>query len=179
MKLVHNTAHSIGNAYSIIVNKIPKPTFDKLTNTRDEQYSKQFTTSLLLDMPPTEHIRFLPKVEALEDMDNVVFSVPDDVMKWIEEAPLVNIATGSVSKIETDKYDAILDTLSQKLDEMKRDNVALHEAMEAQRKQYEQQLEASRKVQDQLQKDNQEAMRRMQEAMSHQGRDPRPVCTVQ
>eukprot|EP01105_Mastigella_eilhardi_P000289 TRINITY_DN1038_c1_g3_i6.p2 TRINITY_DN1038_c1_g3~~TRINITY_DN1038_c1_g3_i6.p2 ORF type:complete len:308 (-),score=109.78 TRINITY_DN1038_c1_g3_i6:304-1227(-) len=163
MKLVHDAAPAIGNAYSIIVNKIPCNTQRKLAT--DDDTRKEFLASLLLDMPPTGHVAFLPKVEELEDADNVVFTFPPNVLQFINAAPVVDIPIESVKKIETDMYESMLGKLSEQLDQMKHDNATLRATMEKQREQYAQELEASRKRQEELQKENKEAMEKMQKAM--------------
>eukprot|EP01105_Mastigella_eilhardi_P000290 TRINITY_DN1038_c1_g3_i7.p1 TRINITY_DN1038_c1_g3~~TRINITY_DN1038_c1_g3_i7.p1 ORF type:complete len:273 (-),score=80.87 TRINITY_DN1038_c1_g3_i7:330-1148(-) len=148
MKLVHDAAPAIGNAYSIIVNKIPCNTQRKLAT--DDDTRKEFLASLLLDMPPTGHVAFLPKVEELEDADNVVFTFPPNVLQFINAAPVVDIPIESVKKIETDMYESMLGKLSEQLDQMKHDNATLRATMEKQREQYAQELEASRKRQEEL-----------------------------
>jgi len=118
INLVLEAAESIGSYYSIIINKLPKPTYEKLS--ASEEMRLALRTGLLEGLKfPTANIYFAKKDAALDDEDDVLVELDPILRQFIEQARPVEI--DSVKSIDVQDFEKLFEKLSAQMEELKND----------------------------------------------------------
>jgi GTP-binding protein EngB required for normal cell division len=133
MKLVLDSVPQVGHNYSIVINKVPKKTIDSIESKPHDR--KVLITAINQDLPTTPFIFFNKRNVDLEDADDVVVA-NTELSNFLLTMKPVAIAPDTVQPIKYQQFDEITEKLSQQLDEMKRDNKKLEEAVRKQEEEY-------------------------------------------
>lgn len=138
MKLILDASPEITN-YSIIVNKATSKWVEQI---KQPEVLAPWITVLMSGLPKvTSSIHFMSRDEDLEDMDNVKYNAPKDVIDFVENAPGMKINSASVKAVSTSEFDKMRELnanlqreLERSKEKMKAETARVEQAMKAQMK---------------------------------------------
>jgi len=96
IETVLQSCPSIGNNYGIIINKQPEKTIEGLEEHLDEVKAKLFQSP---SVPATDFVHINPHFEALHDEQNVFQAASDELKRWLDTMPRINILPANVGRI--------------------------------------------------------------------------------
>eukprot|EP01106_Pelomyxa_sp_JSP_P003242 TRINITY_DN1487_c0_g1_i8.p1 TRINITY_DN1487_c0_g1~~TRINITY_DN1487_c0_g1_i8.p1 ORF type:complete len:247 (+),score=41.00 TRINITY_DN1487_c0_g1_i8:244-984(+) len=126
MSLVHQAATEIGNNYSIIVNKL---TDDVVRAIETGENKKFLMASLLEGLPPTDKVGLFRKVAELEDKPNSDWPLPEYIINFFREAPLVKLTSSKVTPINEDRYEGLVQQYSAQIQLLTADKAQVERAL--------------------------------------------------
>lgn len=134
MKLVLSAAPEIGSDYSIIINKLPPSTVQKLHD--NDLDRRELITTLNDGLPGTTSFYYNMRYSELEDATDKIIPLDPNLLAFINFAKPIFINPQHVNAIEYNKYEKIKSMLSKQLEEMKMDNKLMRRKMEEQEQRF-------------------------------------------
>eukprot|EP00026_Physarum_polycephalum_P007352 Phypoly_transcript_07411.p1 GENE.Phypoly_transcript_07411~~Phypoly_transcript_07411.p1 ORF type:complete len:316 (+),score=76.97 Phypoly_transcript_07411:656-1603(+) len=144
IQLVLNAAPQIESNYSILINKLPKTTVEKLKNNENDR--KALVVALNEGLPGTFFIYYNVRHADLEDEENKVVALDPELIAFIESAPTITLTTENVTAIQFDKFEQVKQMLSAQLEALKRDNELMKRKIEEQEDRYRRQMVEQKEV---------------------------------
>eukprot|EP00331_Platyophrya_macrostoma_P014068 CAMPEP_0176434138 /NCGR_PEP_ID=MMETSP0127-20121128/16486_1 /TAXON_ID=938130 /ORGANISM="Platyophrya macrostoma, Strain WH" /LENGTH=422 /DNA_ID=CAMNT_0017816793 /DNA_START=118 /DNA_END=1386 /DNA_ORIENTATION=- len=119
MKLVLEAAKDIRSNYSIIVNKVSAPVYQRIFENKRE--FEQMKTRMTAGLPEiTENVFFNRQDPNLDDQDNMLPQLSEELQSFIRNAPSVDVIAQNVQDIKIDQFDRIVDESRKKIQELEK-----------------------------------------------------------
>merc|ERR1712014_145796 len=170
LKTILKACPSIGDNYGIIINK-------SLDMERMKANMDKITTSLYAGfkeagLPTSCYIHCWPEEDAVNNKDNVLPSLPQDLVDFIDSVPVVGIKPSDVSPLDVQDYDAEVDRLNSVVEKLLADGQRMTLMLHEQQKDFQaQMLEQQRRAEESAERQHkwmQQALRDQQEAAASQ-----------
>lgn len=126
IQLVLNSAPQIDHNYSIIINKVPLKTVQKLMENQKDL--DRLRAVINHGLPGTNSICCNIKHPDLEDQDDTVVELDPKVLDFIKTAPTVIISKETVASVSI-KYEETLGKISEELEKLRKDNEFMKSAL--------------------------------------------------
>ncbi|RLN70018.1 hypothetical protein BBJ28_00020631 [Nothophytophthora sp. Chile5] len=115
--------------FSVIVNNVKKKQYATMMEKGEEFW--KVVTMINSTKYTTPYIAFIPTLACLDEEDNAYTELPSKVKSFIRnDAPTVVIAPEAVKEINFEDFTQMLAALRDQLEELRKDNAALHRRVE-------------------------------------------------
>lgn len=138
IQTVLGAADRIQNNYAIIINKILPSKCEAVLQNLEKITASIFSN----DVPATPFVHINPKIEDLEDRDDVLAEPTADLLAFLAEMPMIRIEKEEVRTIQADDFDARSQALETAIAEFVKDKERMQQQMEKDREEFQAQIAA-------------------------------------
>lgn len=111
----------MGN-FSVIVNNLTPKAYQ--TMQEQGEAFQQVTALINSGKYNTCRLLFIPRLDALVEQDDAVTALPEHVVEFIRDAPVVHLEPNQIAAIDTSDYRAMAESLRNGLEALRRDKTA-------------------------------------------------------
>jgi GTP-binding protein EngB required for normal cell division len=111
--------------YGIIVNKLSKVLHQKLSDTASVEYQRVLASLNVGRQNLTTYILFYPKLDTLEDAENVVHAPQAELRTFLRMLPSVYLEPSAVKDVVPSEYEMLKEEYKKEIDDLRDNNVKL------------------------------------------------------
>jgi GTP-binding protein EngB required for normal cell division len=127
--------------YGIIINKLEDDVIETLKKNEDGALY-QVWTDMMNGLPAkTLYFHFEPRQEALAGKKNMVPPLDQELIRFIQMVPAIDINPGEVKPIKTEEFEALTEKFEMVIKELREDKAALEAKMKQERDDYDKLIE--------------------------------------